>query len=72
MLTLHTDPCRSGLCFPGSIVAHMIGIEAYPFFQAEEPTRNKISAADALKEPLNNSASTACHPARSRRIHAVC
>ena len=24
------------------------------------------------KEPLNNSAFTACHPARSRRIHAMC
>jgi len=35
--------------FPSSTVAHMIGIKAYPFFQAEEQARNKISAADALR-----------------------
>jgi len=49
MHTLHTDPCRSGLCFPGSAVARMIGIEASPFFHAEEPARNKISVADVRK-----------------------
>ena len=35
--------------FPSSTVAKMIGIKAYPFFQAEAQARDKISAADALK-----------------------
>ena len=35
--------------FPGSLVAVMIGVKAYPFFHAEEGKRGGVNAADYLK-----------------------
>jgi LemA protein len=35
--------------FPGSLIAKMAGVEAYPFYTAEEAHRKPINAADFLK-----------------------
>lgn len=35
--------------FPSSLVAAMIGIRAYPFFETDETSRQSINAADYLK-----------------------
>ena len=36
--------------FPSSLVAQMINIQAYPFFEASEAARQEINAADYLKK----------------------
>ena len=34
--------------FPSSLIANMLKIQAYPFFEAAETEKSSISAADAL------------------------
>lgn len=36
--------------FPSSVIAAMIGIKSYPFFEANESARQEINAADYLKK----------------------
>ncbi len=35
--------------FPSSMIAAMLGIRSYPFFEAKEAARNAVSASDYLK-----------------------
>lgn len=36
--------------FPSSIIAAIVGVSSYPFFEASEATRQEINAADYLKK----------------------
>jgi len=36
--------------FPSSLIASMIGISSYPFFEASEAAKQEINAADYLKK----------------------
>ena len=44
------DLNNSAEIFPSSLVAGMIGIKSYPFFEASDEVRKEINAADYLKK----------------------
>jgi LemA protein len=44
------DLNNSAEIFPSSLVAGMIGIKSYPFFEASDEARKEINAADYLKK----------------------
>ena len=44
------DLNNSAEIFPSSLVASMIGIKSYPFFEASEEIRQEVNAADYLKK----------------------